>query len=189
MDANISIGSSGQSSDETDGAVDRDRLRDARLPRRETQRTDSGRDRRIDACRAFYCISLGKYTWLYRVLVSLSGCQKLVGDHGGTVARSLYAGHVFPARKFRGKTNLETFPSFAQRSAFNRIDDVAGSFGRRVCQFELGRLDLVRHSGSHIQWKDSFPHQASIHRRMSGIAQESGYEFYAGRRNRDQVRK
>lgn len=44
MAANISIGSSGQSSDEADGAVDGDRLRDARLPRRETQRTDSGRD-------------------------------------------------------------------------------------------------------------------------------------------------
>lgn len=54
MAANISVGSSGQSSDEADGGVDGDRLRDARLPRRETQRTDSGRDWRIDARRAFY---------------------------------------------------------------------------------------------------------------------------------------
>lgn len=116
MAANISIGSSGQSSDEADGAVDGDRLRDARLPRRETQRTDSGRNGAHDRPVPRF-LFVASTRGLYRVLVSLSGCQELVGDHGGTVARSLYAGHVFPARKFRGKINLETFPrTFARHS-------------------------------------------------------------------------
>ena len=41
--ASIALGGSGQSSDETDGGVDRYSVRRARFPRRETHRIDSGR--------------------------------------------------------------------------------------------------------------------------------------------------
>ena len=41
--ASVSLGSGGQSSDEADGGVDRYSVRHARVPRRETHRTDSGR--------------------------------------------------------------------------------------------------------------------------------------------------